>query len=325
MKTKIVKATDQNIKKATKEIMAGNLVAFPTETVYGLGANALNENAIKKIFIAKGRPQDNPLIMHISKANDIYKYVTNVPKKVEKLINKYWPGPLTIILKKKKIVPNIITAGLNSVAIRIPQNKIALELISKSNCPIAAPSANTSGKPSPTTAKHVYEDLNTKISTIIDGGPCSIGLESTVIDFTTRIPTLLRPGAITKEMIEKIIGKINLSKSNAKKIKSPGMKYNHYKPKAEVILIKTKIVKRFITEISEKNKVLCILNSKTKINIKNKITYKNDKHLGQNLFAWFRDADSKKFNIIIVEATKETKLGVAIMNRLKKASNVIIE
>lgn len=325
MITKIIKPTKINIEKCALELKKGNIIAFPTETVYGLGANALNSKAVKKIFIAKGRPQDNPLIMHIADKNDINKYVLNVPKKAQLLIDKFWPGPLTVILKKKKIVPKEITAGLNSVAIRMPANKIALELISKSNFPLAAPSANSSGKPSPTKAKHVYDDLKGKIKYVIDGNDCDIGIESTVIDFTSRTPTILRPGKITKEMIEKIIGKINVTKTKTKKVKSPGMKYTHYKPKAEVILIKTRIAQKFVNDISKKNNVLFILNSKTSIKAKQILKYKTNEQLAKNIFAWFRDADSKKINIIVVEAVKEIALGKAIMNRLKKASNVIIE
>lgn len=325
-KTEILKPTKNNIDKCVKEIKKGNIVAFPTETVYGLGANALNTKAVKKIFIAKGRPQDNPLILHIANKNDLYKYVLNVPKKAEILINKYWPGPLTIILKKNKIVPNITTANLNSVAIRIPENKIALKLISKSNLPLAAPSANTSGKPSPTTAKHVYDDLKEKINYILDGHKCQIGIESTVIDFTSKTPIILRPGKITKEMIEKQIGKINVWKNkNSKKVKSPGMKYRHYSPKAQVILLKNISEVKNILKQNPKTKIASITKSKVNIKLSKKTNYKNDEELAKNIFSFFRDCDKKNIEIIIVEIPKDVGLGNAILNRLRKSASIIIE
>jgi len=325
MITKILKPTKSNIEKCALELKKGNIVAFPTETVYGLGANALNPKAVKKIFVAKGRPQDNPLIVHIANKNDLKKYVINVPKKAEILINKFWPGPLTVVLKKKNIIPDIITAGLNSVAIRMPQNKTALKLIKISNCPIAAPSANSSGKPSPTKAMHVFDDLKGKIKYIIDGNECNIGIESTVIDFTSRIPTILRPGRITQEIIEKTIGKVYIAIKQTSEVRSPGMKYTHYKPNAEVILVKTKIAQKFVNNLCKNNKVLFIVNSKTKINTNQILRYNTNEDLAKNIFSWFRAADKSKNNIIVVEATKETGLGTAIMNRLKKASNVILE
>jgi len=287
MKTKIIIANKESVLRAAKLIMQNELVAFSTETVYGLGANALNKKAVEKIFIAKGRPQDNPLIVHIANKKQLNELVLNVPKKANILINKFWPGPLTIVLKKSKKVPKIITAGLDSVAIRMPRNKTALELI-KNSCPIAAPSANTSGKPSPTNAEHVYDDLKNKIPLILDGGKCKIGIESTVIDFTRKIPTILRPGKITKKMIEKLIGKINIANEKTK-VKSPGMKYRHYSPKAKVILIDD--LKRL--KINENEKIIII--TKTKNHYKNKIEYKTNKELAQNIFYWFREADKKRF------------------------------
>ncbi len=222
--------------------------------------------AVSEIFKVKGRPQDNPLIAHISDISQIKKLAKDFPKSAQKLTKKFWPGPLTIVLKKKKVVSDIVTAGLDSVAIRMPNNKIALELIKQSKVPIVAPSANISGKPSPTTAKHVIEDLNNKISMIIDVGCCKVDLESTVIDFTSNTSTILRPGYITKEDIEEVIGEVefsNLNSKNGDKPKAPGMKYTHYSPKAKVILIDYN--RNFLREIelikkkNPKKKKVCFL------------------------------------------------------------------
>ncbi len=303
----------EKIKLAAELIKTGELVAFPTETVYGLGANALDKNAVKKIFIAKGRPQDNPLIVHISNIKQITELVRTIPPKAEKLIRKFWPGPLTIILKKSKIVPNIVTAGLNSVAIRMPKNKIALKIIKESGCPIAAPSANSSGKPSPTSAKHVYEDLDTKIPLIIDGGETEIGIESTVIDLTTKIPRILRPGKITEEEIQKII-KITKKSHRCKKTKSPGMKYKHYSPEAKIIVVNKKISLKKIKEQYEKD-------GKVKIILEKEGT----KNTAKNLFKEFRKADKEKVKTIIIRGLKKEGLGTAIMNRLEKAATKIID
>lgn len=299
------------IKIASKILNENNLVAFPTETVYGLGANALNEGAVKKIFIAKGRPSDNPLIVHISDKKEISKLAKEIPEKAKLLIEEFWPGPLTIILKKKAIVPDVVTAGLDSVAIRMPSNKIALELIKNSKLPIAAPSANISTRPSPTKAVHVINDLNGKIDVIIDGGDVDVGLESTVIDLTQKIPKILRPGKITKEEIEKIIGKIKTKTKSGKETKSPGMKYKHYSPSAKVIIV-SKNKFDLIKERYRKNKVGEIfLDSSLE-------------DFAKNIFSKFREMDKDGVEIILVEKIKERGLGVAIMNRLKKAASEII-
>lgn len=314
MDTKILKANKNNILLASKEIIKGNIIAFPTETIYGLGANAFNDEAILKIFKIKNRPLDNPLILHIANFRDIDLFATNIPKKAQKLIKYFWPGPLTIVLNKKPKISNKITAGLNSVAIRMPSNKIALQLIQNS-CPIVAPSANTSGKPSPTKAQHVFEDLNKKIPLILDGGNCKIGIESTVIDFTTKTPTILRPGKITKENIQKIMGKVNIANKNTK-IKSPGMKYRHYSPKAKVILFED-----FLKLKLKTNKSIAII-SKQKVSTNNKnIIYKTNTNLAKNIFSWFRELDSKNYKTIYVQKPKNKNLGASILNRLEKAES----
>lgn len=311
MNTRFLNPNEEGIDIASKIIQKNGTVAFPTETVYGLGANALSKKAIKKIFKAKGRPQDNPLIVHIATIDSLFKITKKISPKAKKLIDNFWPGPLTIILKKNKKIPSIVTAGLDSVAVRMPKNKVALNLIKKSKRPIAAPSANTSTKPSPTKAKHVIDDLNNKIDAIIKGQDANVGLESTVIDMTTKTPTILRPGKITKEKIEKIIGKVNIKTSSGKEAKSPGMKYKHYSPNAKVIIAP----KNKFKEIKIKNK-------DKKIGIIKKGISK--KRFAKKMFSKFRDLDKKGCEIILVEKIKENGLGLAIMNRLKKAASEII-
>jgi len=313
MKTKIIKINLKNpetskIKEAASIIKKGGLVAFPTETVYGLGANGLDKKAVKKIFIVKKRPQDNPLILHISEIKQIYSLVNEIPNNAKKLVKQFWPGPLTIIFKKTKIVPDIVTCGLDAVAIRMPDNKIALELIKHAGVPIAAPSANISGRPSPTNAKHVADDLTGSIDMLIDGGTVNIGIESTVIDLTQNPPVILRPGKITQKQIEKIIGKLQNKNEEFIKIpKSPGMKYKHYSPNAKVFIVKdVKDIKKIQKKYSEKK-------------IK-QLNYTDKIKMAKNLFKDFREADKKGYKIIVVKEVEDKGFGSAIMNRLRKAS-----
>lgn len=245
MKTRILKFASQideeELIYAANLIRKGELVAFPTETVYGLGANAFNEQAVANIFKVKGRPQDNPLIAHLSNLQELEKIAIDIPDTAYSILQVFAPGPLTVILKKSKLIPDIVSAGLNTVGIRFPSNMIARRLIETSEVPIVAPSANLSGKPSPTKAWHVYEDLEGKIPCIIDGGPCQYGLESTILDFSNPMPEILRPGFISAEDIFRKTGieVINYHKSNIKieKPKAPGQKYKHYSPKAKVIIL----------------------------------------------------------------------------------------
>lgn len=332
MKTLILKSNKKGIQIASEIINSSGIVAFPTETVYGLGASVFDEKAIEKIFIAKNRPQDNPLIAHISTISQLNELSKPLPIAI-KLAKKFWPGPLTIVVKKTKKVPLKVTAGLDTVAVRMPSNKIALKLISDCKVPIVAPSANLSGKPSPTKASHVINDLFGKIDAIIEGKDCVYGLESTVVDTTMEPMVLLRPGKITFEQLEKFLGKGKIIKHSLKdktsKAKSPGMKYKHYSPKAEVILLsgkKEKIVEKII-ELSEnmvKKKQKIGIISKQKICINNKnIIYKqlvSEKVFAKELFHLFREMDSLGVKKIFVEETSEKGLGLAIMNRLKKAS-----
>ncbi|MBQ6568765.1 MAG: threonylcarbamoyl-AMP synthase, partial [Clostridia bacterium] len=237
METLLLRGDENGIKKAAEILKSGGLCAIPTETVYGLAANSLDPQAVEKIFAAKGRPQDNPLIIHIAETDEIYRYVTDFCQKAKKLTEKFWPGPLTVILPKSKEVPDVVTCGMDSVAVRMPSNPIAHKIIKECKVALAAPSANISGRPSPTSFEHVYEDMNGKIDAIVDGGQCRYGLESTVISFLTDPPRLLRPGAVTPENIEETIGEIVIDDAvknklaEGQKVLSPGMKYKHYAPK----------------------------------------------------------------------------------------------
>lgn len=344
MKTKIIKVNSlkpekARIEEAAKIIKNGDLVAFPTETVYGLGADAFNQKAIKKIFKVKKRPLDNPIIVHLGNKNDLYKLVKEIPSLAKKLIKKFWPGPLTIILKRKRDVPKEISAGLPTIAIRMPKNKIALSLIKMANCPIAAPSANLSGRPSPTSAQDVFEDLKGKIKLILDGGQTKIGLESTVIDLVTTRPTLLRPGGVPLEEIEKTIGEIKihpsvLKKIKIRKIKSPGMKYRHYAPKAELIFVvgeeKKAIskIREILKELIKKNKKTGLISWQKELKPKNvivKFLGKNPKKVAKKLFSSLREMDKKKVEIILGYSFPKKGFGLAINNRLKKAASKIIK
>jgi L-threonylcarbamoyladenylate synthase len=310
------------IKSAAAIIRRGGLVAFPTETVYGLGANGLNAKAVKSIFKAKDRPQDNPLILHIADKNDIYRFGKDVPVSAEELASKFWPGPLTLVVKKSGVVPKVVTAGLDTVGIRMPDNKIALALIRESGVPIAAPSANVSGKPSPTYAKHVISDLYGRVDAIIDGGRTNIGVESTVLDLTSNPATILRPGGVTLEQLKRVLGEVRVNKpgKNGSFAKSPGMKYRHYSPQARIVLVegeeskvKQKIVELIRIYERSGNRIGIISGSKL-----------SQEALARDLFRMFRDFDEKGVDVIIAGGVKEADLGLAIMNRLRKASSKVI-
>ncbi|MDT8414155.1 MAG: L-threonylcarbamoyladenylate synthase [Flavobacteriaceae bacterium] len=317
MKTLIFDA--KNLKAAADLLIKGELVAFPTETVYGLGANALDASAVKKIFIAKNRPADNPLIIHIATVKDLYE-IANVgsDKKawVEKLTNAFWPGPLTIILNRRTHIPDEVTAGLDSVAVRMPQSRIARKLIKLAGVPIAAPSANLSGKPSGTRFKHVLEDFDGKIAGIVKSKGSKIGLESTVLDLTTEIPTVLRPGGLSVSEIEKVLPEIRLSSGKVRIAKSPGMKYQHYAPVAKVVLFEINAIDR-IPEYLDfyKKKDL-----KTRV-----IKPDNIKDFNRNLYEILRKADTDKVDVLLMAAVSEAGIGLTVMNRLRKCATEIIE
>lgn len=317
-----------NVELAAQIIQDGGIVAFPTETVYGLGANALDENAVQKIFDAKNRPSNNPLIVHISQESDLDKIIRHLPIKAKILINHFWPGPLTLILPKKRNVPSITSANLDTIAVRIPNHPVALKLIKKSGVPIAAPSANSSGKPSPTTAKHVQNDLGDKVDLILDGGQTDVGLESTVLDLTEEPPIIWRPGAVTREQIEKLIGKVQVQKSTQNDLaKSPGLLHKHYSPKAPLLLYDSKKINTQAQKYLKEGKKVAILTTKENIDIYPKnadvisLGHRSSlQEIAHNLFDVLIETDNLKVDLILSESFPEKGIGTAIMNRLKRAS-----
>ena len=334
MKTKITKINrkkpeEKIIRAAAKIIKNGGLVAFPTETVYGLGADALRAGAVKKIFEAKGRPADNPLIVHICDEKMLAAVVKEIPEKAFPLMKKFWPGPLTIIFKKKNSIPDIVTAGGNTVAVRMPAHPVALALIEKTRVPIAAPSANISTRPSPTEAKHVYEDLKGKIPLILDGGHTRIGVESTVVDLTTKIPTILRKGKITSGEIKDMIGPVLLSTEKKEGVvRSPGQKYRHYAPKAKLILVSggSAAVKKNIRKYP-KNRVCVITFTERKdLYMKAYKTFifgkRNDPlRAARSFFSLLRKCDEKNADVIIVETPPKNGVGDALIDRISRAAS----
>lgn len=347
MKTKVLKVDEDNIdreiiKQASEIIKKGGLVSFPTETVYGLGANGLDSDATSKIFEAKGRPQDNPLILHISSEDELKELVREISDDARKCMDAFWPGPLTIIFNRSEIVPDSVTAGLDTVAIRMPSNKIALEIIRESKKPIAAPSANTSGKPSPTAAEHVYKDLDGKLELIVDGGRTGIGLESTVIDLTEDVPTILRPGGVTYEDLSKVLGRVEIDKSIINFTenivpKSPGQKYKHYAPNSEMYIFKGefKSVVDRINEIAiektqngKKVGIMCTDESLDKYKaglIYSMGSREDEDSIAHNLFHILREMDRENVDIILSESVDFSEMGLAIMNRMIKAAGGKIE
>ena len=342
MKAEIVAMTADAIDHAAlarggEILKQGGLVAFPTETVYGLGGNALDPMASKKIYAAKGRPSDNPLIVHIADLNALTPIVKEVPEKAKILAEKFWPGPLTMIFEKSDLVPLETTGGLNSVAVRFPSDPIAAELILQAGGYVAAPSANTSGRPSPTTAQHVEEDLGDAIEMIIDGGPVGIGLESTIVDFTEDVPVVLRPGYISLEMLQEVLGDVRMDKGLIKpdsKVhpKAPGMKYRHYAPKADLVLVDGEaenVVKKINELVAEKQKnglkVGVIATDETKDQYQADIVVSigaraDEDAIAQHLYKILREFDDWNVDAIYSESFATPRIGQAIMNRLLKAA-----
>lgn len=332
METKLLKPTEEAINLACSLIKNGEVVGVPTETVYGLAGDSTNSSAIKKIFKAKGRPSDNPLIVHISNMEMLNEIVSFVPEDAKILAKHFWPGPLTIIMPKGKKVCDENCAGLDSVGVRMPSNEIAHEIIKRSGTPFSAPSANISGKPSPTTAQDVYADMNGRIPLIIDGGECQAGLESTVISVLTEIPTILRPGVITKEMIANVLKKevvvakaVTAGVKNDEQVLSPGMKYKHYAPKAQVIILNGPI-DRFITYVNshktEKTYVLCFEDEQSLFDIPT-ITFGKEHDANsqaKNLFSALRKLDSTDAEIVFSRCPKTTGVSLAVYNRLIRSA-----
>ena len=337
MKTQLV--TMDALQAAAGIIRDGGLGAFPTETVYGLGADAMNAEAAAKIYEAKGRPSDNPLIVHIADKEQVDLLAENVPEAAERIMEAFWPGPLTIILNKKKEVPHGTTGGLNTVAIRMPSHPVAQALIRESGCMIAAPSANTSGRPSPTTAAHVMEDMQGRIPMILDGGAVGIGIESTILDLTGEIPMILRPGYITKEMLEKVAGAVDIDPAVAGKqmpenvvAKAPGMKYRHYAPKGSLVLVEgpeDKVIEKINALTEEKTRLgykVGVLGTdetleKYQAGWRRSIGSREcPDSVAAHLYGLLRECDEQELDYIYSESFFADGLGNAIMNRMLKAA-----
>lgn len=323
--------------RAGEILRSGGLVAFPTETVYGLGGNALDPRASMKIYAAKGRPSDNPLIVHIAQMKDLEEIVTEIPEKAKLLAKTYWPGPLTMILPKADKVPLETTGGLSSVAVRFPSDPIARELILQAGGYVAAPSANTSGRPSPTTAEHVMEDLGDAIDMIIDGGQVGIGLESTIVDFTEEIPVVLRPGYISLEMLQELLGEVRMDRGLLKsdsqiRPKAPGMKYRHYAPKSDLTIVEgetdgvVNAINHFAEEAAGLGKQVGIIATDETFDryplgvVKSIGSREEEETIAHHLYEVLREFDQCQVSAIYSEAFYTPRMGQAIMNRLLKAA-----
>jgi L-threonylcarbamoyladenylate synthase len=333
------KPETEKVRAAAKIIKEGGLVAFPTETVYGLGADALNAKAVLALFTAKNRPLDNPPIVHVENAADVYKLARQVPPKAEVLMREFWPGPLTLVFRRSHIVPEVTVAGLDTVAVRMPKHQVALALIKESGCPIAAPSANLAGKPSPTSAKHVFDDLNGRIDAILDGGATRIGVESTVLDVSVDPPMLLRPGGTSVEALRKVLGKVKVhpfvtaeAELPTEKARSPGMKHKHYAPKAQLVLVEGSVpaVVSKVKELAgayklEGKRVGVLATDETAAGyeadvVKSLGSRFNLDVVAANLFRLLREFDAEGVDVIVAESVPDEGLGLAVMNRLRKAS-----
>ena len=333
MQTKFLKAEDPGTAAiAARIIKEDGLVAIPTETVYGLGANGLSEEAVAKIFIAKGRPQDNPLILHVAEPQEMERFCHDIPEDAYRLAEKFWPGPLTIVLPAREVVPRRTTGGLDTVAIRCPANAVTREIIRLSGVPIAAPSANISGKPSTTTAEHVRHDHDGRIEAIVDGGPCQVGVESTIVDLTGSRPRLLRPGGITPAQLIEVLGVLDIDKAVTAQIdkdavvRAPGMKYKHYAPACEVVIVAGSREKAaaYIHAHWEKNdRVLCFREELPLYERCDPLAYGEEADvntLSAGLFAALRDLDDPSIHRVYARCPVGDGVAYAVQNRLKKAA-----
>ncbi len=338
MQTKVLKPSDESIALAAEIFRAGGLVGIPTETVYGLGANAFDEKAALSIFAAKERPADNPLIVHIHDRAQLADIVADIPENARRLMDAFWPGPLTIILPRKATVPDELTAKLDTVAVRMPSHPVAMALLKACNLPIAAPSANRSGKPSPTSAKHVFDDMDGRIPLIIDGGESDVGLESTVISLVGEKPCILRPGGVTQAMLEEVIGPVDLAGSilrpleKGEKALSPGMMYKHYSPDGQVTLIEgeesavVEALRRLYAHADSEGHRACVMCFTEHVEAladchPHDIGAKGDpSEVAHRLFATLRDLDDEKMDVIFSEVVPPEGVGLAVMNRLGRAA-----
>ncbi len=330
MKTKLLKGTNEDLDTAASIIRAGGLVAFPTETVYGLGADALNAEAVEKIYIAKGRPNDNPTIVTIAEQEDVYSLCPRVTEDMKKLMDAFWPGPMTMIVPAADIIPPVTTAGLPTAGMRMPDSDLTRELIRRSR-PLAGPSANLSGKPSPTTAQHVMDDMDGRIDAVLDGGPCRVGIESTIIDMSSEEPMILRPGMITKAQFEEVLGRrvlldstLNVRPDPARgdfKPKAPGQKYKHYAPNAPMILFQGEH-DRVMAAIEEEKKKheqagekVCVI----------AFSENQSELAAHEIYARLREADKENVDIILATALPEQGEGFSVMNRMLKSAGFNIK
>lgn len=341
MDTRVLGTTEQDIRQAAAILRDGGLVAFPTETVYGLGADALNPEAVGKVYAAKGRPSDNPMIVHISRKEDMKKLTDGITPDVERLMEAFWPGPLTMVVPAKEIIPKVTTGGLSTVGVRMPEDPVARALIAEAGVPVAAPSANLSGKPSPTRYSHVADDLDGRIDAIIAGNDCRAGIESTVVDMSGEIPTVLRPGVITRRMLSEALGKEvsidptllekpdifnnggeGLLQTNADfHPKAPGMKYKHYAPKAEMIIFSGEREKVKLAMAEEKMK-RAEQGQKVEVIVYDDADTETAAH---DFFARLRACDKKNVDVILAAALKEDGIGFAVMNRMFKSAGYNIK
>lgn len=324
------------IQEAAELLQQGQTVAFPTETVYGLGADATNEKAVRSIFEAKGRPSDNPLIVHIGSRDVLKQYVKDVPAQASKLMDAFWPGPLTIILPSNGTLATNVTAGLDTIGMRMPDHPYAIELLQACALPIAAPSANCSGKPSPTTAEHVYHDLNGRIAGIVDGGRTGVGVESTVIDCTLDKPMILRPGGVTQSDIETAIGPVDLAPSVVKKDeqpRSPGMKYKHYAPDAPIWIVRggSDRMREVALEAQQQGKHVQFLVSQERaeeLGLNEALILGSQKNLADitsNLYDSLRQVDRLDVDLVLAESFSKKGIGEALMNRLERAATKVVQ
>lgn len=329
------KADARSVLRAADFIRAGEVVGFPTETVYGLGANALQERAVRKIFTAKGRPADNPLIVHISDLSQLDNLALDVPANARRLMDAFWPGPMTLILPKRACIPDVVSAGLSTVGIRFPNHPVARALIEACGCPLAAPSANRSGRPSPTRAQHVWEDMAGRIPFILDGGPCEVGLESSVIDATGEAPVVLRPGGVTPEMIERVTGAVRVDEhvmrplEEGEVVRSPGMKYRHYAPKAQMEIyegcpeaVAGAICTRYDAQ-PEQTAIFALSEHAPLYGARRVYPLGSAAHAEDaawTLFDLLREMDAQGVRLILSEAVDPRGIGLAVMNRMGRAA-----
>ena len=318
------------IRQAAEILRRGGLVAFPTETVYGLGADVLNLDAVRKVFEAKGRPPDNPLIVHIASSKQLDDIVDEIPEQGKLLANAFWPGPLTLVMKRTILISDLVTANLDTVAVRMPNHPVPLAMIQALGEGIVGPSANLSGRPSPTTGQHVYDDLRGRVDLILDAGPTAIGLESTVVDVTVEPPTILRLGGLTKERIEELIGTVEVGAGGGLEKRSPGTRHRHYAPRAKVFLAKSGDADTFAALLQVQRqlgkKVGCIVNSPLLAKLESGDYYRvlpsSLEILARHLFRTLRELDGLGLDVIIVEGVEEQGLGATIMDRLRRAAEV---